>query len=144
MIRDTIYKILSEDTSLAAMLAEKPDEMGGGPAIYERWAAPGTAMPYVNLTYSFEPSEGLFKRKGTLDVDIFARGNDTVQIERIANQIVLLLDICHPTDPDDGPIRVYLNSEDEIPEDDETVIHWNLNFDLFTWRARFIAEFTRR
>ena len=144
MIRDTIYQLLANDPNLAAMLAEKPDEMGGGPAIYEQWAAPDTDMPYINLTYSFGPGEGLFKRQGSLDVDIFVRGNDSVQIERIANQVVNILDIQQPRDPDDGPFRIYLEGEAEIPEDDATVIHWNLTFDLYTWRVRFISDFLRR
>ena len=144
MIRDTIYKMLATDPSLASMLAEKPAELGGGPAIYEKWAAPDSDMPYINLTYAFGPSEGLFKREGSLDVDIFVQGNDSIQIERIANQIINILDIEQPRDPDDGPFRIYLDSESDIPEDDETVIHWNLTFSLYTWRVRFISDFIRR
>lgn len=140
MIRNSIYSLLATDEQLAAMLAEKPEALGGGPAIYEQWAGPDSQMPYINLTYSFMPSEGLLKRQGSLDVDIFTAGYDSTFIERIANRVIDILDLRHPNDPDDGPFRIYLSDENEIPEDVEDVIHWNITFDLITWRKRFIKE----
>lgn len=143
-IRDAVYRQLAYDTVLVDMLAAKPSAYGTGPAIYETWAAEGTEMPYINLTYFFQAGEGVIKREGTLDVDIFYSGYDSTAIERIQRRVIELLDLRELDDPDDGPIRIYLGEENDIPEDTEGVMHWNITFSLVSWRRSFISHLENR
>jgi hypothetical protein len=143
-LRTTIYRQLAEDEALASLLAEKPEALGPGPAIFESWAAPGAEMPYINLTYAFAAGNGVTKRTGSLDIDIFIDGYDTTRIEPIQKRVIQLLDLRHLEDPDDGPIRLYLDTEADIPEDEEGITHWNLTFSVIHWRKSFIAHLNNR
>jgi hypothetical protein len=144
MIRTTIYQQLANDAELTGLLAERPDHLGTGPGIYEAWAPDGAVMPYLNLTYTFTPGNHAVKRLGSLDVDIFIDSYDTVFMERIQKRIIELLDLRIFDDPDDGPIRVYLDAEIDIPESEPNVTHWNVTFNLIHWRKSFIQHLNNR
>lgn len=144
-IRTAIYSRLAEDSLLQTMLSEKPKEIGEGPAIYEQWAAADTETPYLNLTFSFSPGGlGNVKRLGALDVDIFTSGYDTTITEAIQRRIIEVLDLWTIHDPEDGPIRIYLDTENDIPEDTEAMTHWNITFTLHYWRRAFIDSLQNR
>lgn len=144
-IRTAIYERLAMDPTLADMLAQKPPEIGEGPAIYEQWAAPKTEMPYINVAFGFSPGGlGNVKRIGSLDLDIFTDGYDTMKIEAIQRRIIELLDLMTLHDLEDGPIRIYLDTETDIPEDSEAITHWNITFTLHYWRRSFVESLNNR
>lgn len=132
-MRTAIYNALAFDPVLSEMLAEKPADLGHGPAIYETWAPPGSDMPYMNLTYSIGPGADTLKRQGTLEIDLFVEGSDTVVIEQINRRIKGALHKLRIRDAEDGPIFLTLENENDIPEDVENVIHWNTTFLLRYW-----------
>lgn len=142
--RTAIYQQLASDSVLTAMLAEKPREIGIGPAIYETWAPQNAEMPYINLSFSFSPGQDLAKRTGMLLVDIFTDGYDTRTTEAIQRRIIELLDIQIINDAEDGPIRLYLANENEIPEPEESISHWNVSFTVIYFRKSFLAQFENR
>ena len=141
-IRTSIYKHLASDPLLLDMLADKPAEIGTGPGIYETWAAPGARFPYVNLTYSWTAGDHQVKRNGILNVDIFSEGYDTTHIEAIETRIIDLLDFHYFNDSDVGPVRIYLDNQTDIPEDEENILHWNITFTVIHWRKSFIERRT--
>lgn len=143
-LRTEIYLALAGDAVLAGLLAEKPEAIGTGPAIYEHWAAPGTDMPYMNLTYGFGPGADLYTRRGTLDVDIFIGGYDTTMIETISKRVKGILHTLRIRDPEDGPIFLTLETENDIPEDEESVIHWNMTFLVRHWDRAVISTLLDR
>lgn len=142
--RTAIFQQLASDSVLTALLADKPPEVGTGPAIYETWAAADAEMPYINLSFSFSPGQDLAKRTGILSIDIFADGYDTTKIEAIQRRIIELLDIQIINDAEDGPIRLYLANENEIPEPEENVSHWNVSFTVIYFRKSFLTQFENR
>lgn len=143
-IRDAVYKELAQDPILKDMLAEKPASLGTGPAIFEYWAPPETPMPYVNLGYTATPGAGTIKREYILSVDIFTEGADSTEPEEITRRIVELLDLKILKDPQDGPIRLYLESEGDIPEGRENILHWAITFYCVNWRRGFIRHLESR
>lgn len=143
-LRTEIYLRLANDPFLVSYLAEKPEEMGEGPAIYEVWAAEDTPMPYMNLTYSFGAGADLISRRGTLDIDIFIAGNDSTVIETIQKRVKGILQGLRIRDPEDGPIFLTLENENDIPEDTPEVIHWNLTFLVRHWDKSIIGMIAER
>lgn len=143
-LRTEIYLRLAEDPILSSYLAAKPPELGEGPAIYEVWAAPDTPMPYMNLTYSFGPGADTISRRGTLDIDIFIEGNDSTIIETMQKRVKGILSNLRIRDPEDGPIFLTLETENDIPEDTPEVIHWNLTFLVRHWDKSVISMIADR
>lgn len=142
--RDAVYGRLANDATLTALLSQKSELEGGGPAIYELWAAPGTEKPYINLSYGFGAAAGSnVKRAGTLAVDVFTAGNDSRIPETICNRVKQLLNTQILYDMQDGPVRLYLDNENEIPEpaDNENVLHWTLSFTVIHWQKDNIRYF---
>lgn len=132
-LRTAIYLILAEDTVLTDALAVKPSDLGQGPAIYETWAAPGTAMPYMNLTYSFRAQGDAITRRGTLGIDIFIDSYDTTRIEAINNRVKGLLSNRRILDEEDGPVFIYLDTEGDVPEPEDGITHWHVDFSITHW-----------
>lgn len=141
--RDRLFTYLANSPDLTSQLAEVPGPMEGDPpqpAIFEKWAAPDTPMPYINMRYSMGNGGGR-RRSGTVTFDMFAPGNDSRVIEGINDALKVLLDTAILYDEKDGPLRLYLDNEFEIdePEENENVLHWQTTFTLIYWQRSFAA-----
>lgn len=146
-LKTVIYQRLASDVILDGLLSRSVIEgMETEPAIYERWAAPGTQKPYIVLSYSFRAGTGLIKRSGTLAIDIFTGNDDSTENEAIYERLVRLLDMQHHKpgkeliSPTDGPIQVYLENDIEVPEPEPLIVHWRAEFSLSYWRRSFIEN----
>lgn len=137
-IRTAIYQRLAQDTELVTRLAKRPSSVGGGPAIYEAWAAPDSAMPYINLTYQTAPGNHEYKRVTTLNIDLFASTTDSTVPEAISNHIQKRLHMQPIYTADDGLIRMYLDNELELLDDSPGVSHWNITFTVIHWPKSLI------
>lgn len=141
-VRDAIYRKLAEDPQLNILLARSTiPGAEGSPAIYEHWAGENTDFPYINITWTFGNSERHWiKRQGLVTFDIFTGNGDSTETETIQRRIIELLDHRQTTDPTDGYIETYLDSESDIPEETTDVVHWNLDFRVDHWRQGFIEN----
>lgn len=141
-VRDTIYKVLANDSELNGLLARSTvPGMTGAPAIYETWAAEDTPFPYINLTWSFSPGERHWiKRRGIVTLDIFMDNADTVTAERIGRRIAELLDHKEHYDPEDGHITSFLDGEGDYIEDEPEIVHITMDCTIDHYRQGFINK----
>lgn len=144
--RTAIYQRLAQDPELNGMLARSTvPGSESAPAIYETWAASGTAMPYINLTYQESSGATFFKRSATLSVDIFIDSGDTTQIEAIKTRVEQLLDISHQDNARKleseihYPINVYFDTHLEQFEDQDNIHHWTEQFNVQYWNKSLIT-----
>lgn len=135
-----IYRLLAEDAPLDALLARSVVPPGTSPAIYDRWAAPGTPVPYCVLTWSYAAGAHWAKGQAALVVDVFTVGPSAQAAQAIARRVIELLDRQQPVVPGAGTLRCYLDTEGSAPEDDPEVMHWRLAFTVVCWRGAFIAQ----
>ena len=144
MIRTSIYKLLASDPILVSLLS-KADGLEEGPAIYEYPVHPDATMPYLVLTYSESPAtDHVIKRAGRISIDIVNDTTDSTVQESILNAIRDLLDLCHFYDPDEGPVKLYLDSMGEFVTDTDYIMHWNIAFTYNSWRKSFIEKLNNR
>lgn len=137
----TIRNTLIADTELAALLAKTPD---GSPAVYRNWVAT-SARPYISLIYQTMRSSHYARRRGPLDIDIFTDGPSTVRAEQIRDRVVFLLDrtiLLSMSAPD--LLRLYLNTDGEVPTQRPEIAHWNVQLEVHYWRQAFVEELLSR
>jgi len=137
---EVLNKVLIDNDPLKAMLASAIfDE--DAPAIYDSWAEQDVKFPYIVITYRFPAGDHWAKKSGIANVDIFTKGNSSVEAENIKERVMKLWDRRRFESEESGPaIRVYSNSDGVIPEDTPNVVHWNIEFNVVFWRKAFISQ----
>lgn len=135
-----VYEALLLDPALDSLLARSVLPPGTAPAIYDRWAAPGTPLPYIVLSWSYSPGDHWAKRVAALTVDVFAQGPSAGRAGAIRDRIVVLLDRRLLTATEAGPVRCYVDNDGIAPEDDPQVVHWVVQFSVVFWRCQFVAQ----
>lgn len=104
-LEDLVYQQLTQDTTLAGMLAK----FSGQPALFEYHAPPDTdpgwqgQKQYPRLDYMVERREDPERRvSGLLIINVWQdnSADDTTTLESVANQVMSILDgsMYHPTD----------------------------------------------
>jgi len=137
---EVVNGILIDDPILKDMLAEADfDETV--PAVYSDWAERDVKFPYLVVTYRFPAGDHWAKKSGIINVDIFTKGNSSIEAENIKNRVMELWDRKRFESDESGPaIRLYSNSDGVIPEDTPEVVHWNIEFNVVFWRKAFISQ----
>lgn len=139
---EILNKVLINDDDLKELLAEAAWG-GGDPAIYDTWAEQDVEFPYVIITYNFPVGNHWAKKSGIFNVDIFTKGNSSVEAEKIKERIAELWDRKQFSSDESGPgIRPYLDVDGIIPEDTPEIVHWNMQFNIVFWRKAFIGHLT--
>lgn len=117
-----------------AVIAAAYEALNGnipGVPVYIHWIKDDRAasMPRVILRFSGSGRDR-YRTAGTLNCDIFSRGNDIERCEEIKTAIRdLLTDRLHEYGRDAG-IRYDYNSENYVEDPNPAVIHLNLVFDV--------------
>ena len=133
---EVLNKILINDDTLKGLLADDD-----GPAIYDTWGEQDTPFPYIIITYRFPVGNHWAKKSGVCNVDIFTKGNSSIEAENIKERVAELWDRQKFSSDESGPaIRPYLDVDGIIPEDTPEVVHWNMEFSVIWWRQAFIRQ----
>lgn len=132
-----IYNALAGNGNLDALLA-RHKLAKEKPAIYEQWAAADTDKPYICLLYSFGDSYHWARTEASVTIDIFTQG-DTLKAEAIRNQVIRTLDKQKISgDGEESDVRLFLQSDSIIVEDDPQICHWNIEIGAVFWRNDFV------
>ena len=121
---ETIYGVLTTDAAIVAALGQAE---WGGPAVYREWrpplegSQPTPYLTYRGTTYTRDPWPSR-ETELTLDFWDLGDGNDPTAVDAAARAVLEALDWTTLTDPDDGPFRLRLTSDGEVP-DEPGIIH---------------------
>jgi len=132
-----VYEVWAEDDILKGMLTKNSF---GEPAISDRWVENSSVFPYICYRWEFGEGDHWAKRDCNLVVDLFDKGSSSVNAEDIRNRLIEITDRKQFESEESGPIRLYLNSDVIVPEDDPEIVHWNIVFRVIFWRKAFISQ----
>lgn len=142
-VMTTVFDVLAADTSLKTLLgshALAPDY----PAIYETWAIEDIPMPYMVISWGFDSGEVSTKFDSSIIMDIFTAGTSTLMAETIRNRLIELLERNTFFSEGEGTIRTHYVRDGNVPEPEEEVTHWMIEFRVIYWDASIINAITKR
>ena len=137
----TMYSILTESTELTDLHAEY--EYSNGlvvPAIFRNQAEQTSKFPYT--VFRFDSITGNHWNKNTryCYFDSFDKGGSWNTLEDIARELKNLLHKLKTSDEDWGAIRVEFDNDDEVPEEEDDVLHYHARYKISAWDKRFIEN----
>jgi hypothetical protein len=141
-----VYSLLTANAELVAMLA-KSNIPGSEalPAIYDVWPGENAPMPYIICSWSFPEGRHWAQVAGNLDLDIYTNSGDTTEAETIKNKALEVLAWQRIRNATEGQINIYFGGfDEEIPEPEPQVTHWQINFLVKFWRQNLIAAITQQ
>lgn len=139
----TLFNILSSDSDLRALLATHslaPDY----PAIYDRWALEDVPTPYMVLSYGFAAGDTPTKSDSSVIMDIFTAGSSTIMAETIRDRLRAMLDYNVFFSEGEGHIRTHYLRDGNVPEPEDDVVHWMIEFQVIYWDAGLINAINQR
>lgn len=129
-IQDVIFRRLVTVTELTGRLATNSLDPTL-PAIFDRWTPSQNAFPYMNLSFVTNQEGHVYKNRCSLEIDIFCMRN---QVE--ANEIFQILkkELNKSVVSVDGiSYRVFYERDEEVPEPEDDITHWNGEFTIVWW-----------
>lgn len=144
--KSEIYNLLIANADLTARLA-KSNIPGAEdlPAVYDRWPGENAPMPYVICSWSFPEGRHWAQVAGSLDLDIYTNNGDTTEAEAIKDICLKALAWQQIRTVTEGIITVYWGGiDEELPEPEPEICHWNINFLVKFWRQGLIAAITNK
>lgn len=144
-IKGVIYDLLANNQELKARLANSfIAGAEGSPAIYDRWPANDAEMPYIVHSWRFPPGDTWGQVSAQLQLDIFTSNGDTLEAEEIKEICVRALAWEKMITPNEGHISIYLGGfDEELPEPEPEIVHWQVDFLVKYWRQQLIAAVTQ-
>lgn len=144
--KQEVFNLLVANAELNAMLA-RSDIKGAEelPAIYDLWPGENATMPYIICSWRFPEGAHWAQVNGSLDLDIYTGNGDTTEAEAIKNKALEVLAWQRIRTATEGQINIYFGGNDEeVPEPEPEVCHWNVNFLVKFWRQGLIAAITQQ
>lgn len=141
-----IYNLLAADNTLNGMLARSVIRGAEDlPAVYDTWPGDNAKMPYIICSWRFPEGAHWAQVAANLDLDIYTNSGDTTEAETIKNQCLKVLVWQRIQNDTEGHISVYFGGNDEeLPEPEPEITHWNVNFLVKFWRQGLIAAVTNK
>ncbi len=139
----TVFDVLAGDSDLRTLLASHalaPDY----PAIYDRWAVEDIPMPYMVLSWGFDAGEVPTKFDSSLIIDIFTAGNSTIMAETIRDRLIEIFEINSFFSEGEGLVRTHYLRDGNVPELEDDVVHWMIEFRVIYWDASIINRISKR
>jgi len=140
-----VYNLLAANEEIVSKLA-KSNIVGAEnlPAIYDRWPGENAPMPYILLSWSFPEGAHWAQVAANLDIDIYTNNGDTLEAENIKDLCLKCLAWQRISTDSEGQINIYFGGiDEEVPEPEPNVVHWNINFLVKYWRQGLIAAVTQ-
>lgn len=129
MIYDIIIQTLKSDTEIASTVST----FNSSPAIFGDMAPEKAVLPYIVIRcFDIKPTSDKALTSGIMDIDIYDYGTSFLNCDKIRNRIELLTDNKIFNNDKLSDIRINMINEGAIPDEDITVLHYNIEF---TFRA---------
>jgi len=123
-----IYDTLTTDTTLKGLC-------GGTVRLYPVWAIPDAAFPYLVQRTDIRVIDDFFPmRRGTLIIDLWSASPNASEVLSIRKRIIEILDELDFTVTEISHCRISLEGDGFIPETDENIWHYSLQFGLRFYR----------
>jgi len=133
-----IYDTLTADTTLKAVC-------GGTVRLYPVWAPPDAAFPYLVQRADIRAIDDFFPmRRGTLIIDLWSSSPSASEILSIRKRIIEILDELDFSVTEISHCRISLETDGFIPESDEDIWHYSLQFGLRFYRKTEVAAIIGR
>ena len=119
-----IYNLLTADTTLKS-------NMGGTVRLYHTWAETDAVFPY--LVYRIDMgnvADWCPQRKCTLYLDIWSDSTNADEALDIRKQIVTLIDNYHSSTDETSEFFIWLQTDGFVPEAEEGIYHYAMQFNL--------------
>lgn len=139
----TFFDYLSSDQTLKSLLASHT-LASDYPAIYDRWAIEDIPMPYMILNWGFASGDEPTKNDSSIVIDIFTAGNSTIMAENIRDRLQELLAYNTFFSEGEGTVRTHYLRDGNVPEPEDDVVHWMIEFRVIYWDASLINAINQR
>jgi hypothetical protein len=140
---DTIQSIITHIYNLLAADEELQTAMGGTVKLHLSFAPTDAPMPYIVHTVGLRESDHFAANEGTYTVNIYSSSTNASEVLSIRKRIVELLDrIKFDTDEVRG-CELHKFSDDFV-EEEESVCHYVIMFNLWVYRASEIDSILSR
>lgn len=125
----SLYNLLIADATLQSA-------MGGSVAFYPIWAPPDSELPYlVHRTDFTVPENDFFPvRRGTLIIDAWSYSPSTSEVLSIRKRVIELLDELDFDTTEIDHCRVRLQTDGFVPETEQDMWHYTMQFGLRFYR----------
>jgi len=133
-----LYDLLTTDGELKAAMSDPL-------RCYLAWAKPDAAFPYLVHRIDVGPSEPFMMRQATYYLDIWSDSDSAFnEIAPIRKRIIELLDELEPATDEITAGRLWLQTDGFIPETEQGIWHYALQFNLRYYRAQEVAGIMSR
>ena len=132
-----LWELLTGDSDLETA-------MGGTVRCYLTWAKPDAVFPYLVHRIDIAPAEPFPIRQATYYLDIWSDSPNADELLAIRKLIIGLLDELEPATAEITGGRLWLQTEGMIPETEQGIWHYALQFNLRYYRAAETAAIIGR
>jgi len=122
-----LWGVLTGDTDLKTA-------MGGTVRCYLTWAKPDAEFPYLVHRFDSSSGEPFPNRRGAYYLDIWSDSSNADEILAIRVLIIALLDELRANTTDVKNIKLSLQTDGFIPESEQGIWHYAMQFNLNLWR----------
>ena len=123
-----IYDTLTADTTLKGLC-------GGEVRLYPVWAKSNAAFPYLVQRADSRAIDDFFPmRRGTLIIDLWSDSPNASEVLSIRKGVIEILDELDFSVTEINHCRISLETDGFIPETDENIWHYSLQFGLRFYR----------
>lgn len=137
-----LWGVLTGDTTGATSLQAL---MGGAVRLYLTWAVPDADFPYLVHRLDISADSDAFPiRQATYYLDIWSYSTKADEILSIRKRIIELLDELGFTTAEVGGARLWLQTDGFIPETEQDIYHYAMQFNLRYYRKSETAAIISR
>ena len=144
MVLDTQKSLLTYLYNLLTTDYDLQTAMGGTVRLYLTWATPDAAFPYLVHRIDVSVAEPFPMRQATLYLDIWSDSPNADETLAIRKLIIELLDELEPATTEIAGARIWLQTDAFIPESDQGIWHYALQFNLRYYRKSETAAIIAR
>ena len=132
-----LYNLLTKDENLKTF-------MGGEVRLYLTLAETDAPFPYLVHRIDAAPADPYMVRQATYYLDIWSATANALEALAIRAKLIALLDELQFSTEEAVGCRLWLQTDGFIPEDEEGIWHYALQFNLRYYRQGETEEIIRR
>ncbi len=144
MVLDTQKSLLTYLYNLLTTDSDLQTAMGGAVRLYLTWATPDAAFPYLVYRIDISAAEPFPMRQSTLYLDIWSDSPNADETLAIRKLVIELLDELEPSTDEIAGARLWIQTDGFIPESDQGIWHYALQFNLRYYRKSEAAAIIAR
>ena len=141
---DTVKSLLTYIYSLLTADATLITAMGGTVRLYATWAVTDATFPYIVHRFSFRQNVLYPERVGTYYIDLWSDSTNAEEVLSIRKRVVELLDQLNFNTVEVKNVRLNLDTDGFVPENDPEIWHYAMQFDIDIWRQSELVSIINR